>query len=177
MADLTGTLDTYQGRVEANGTWDTLDGMHLVSDLAGDFLGIEFQSLRIDYQDSSVEALGGKISWQDIFSWEGRFLFTDFDPSVVVAELQGQLTAELVSAGDVKDNGVVASFQILNLDGMLRDHNVSAVGNVFLTETEVHTDGLTIRSGEEAGLARIEKGLFSWAKEPNWTGKSTTGTF
>ncbi len=170
-ADLAGTVDTYQGRVEADGTWERLDGMHLVSDLAGDFLGIEFQSLRILYQDSSVETIGGKISWQDIFSWQGKFLFTNFDPSVVVEELQGQISAELLSAGDVRDNGVVASFEILSLDGMLHDHNISAVGNVFLTETEVHTDGLTIRSGEEAGLARIEEGLFSWAKEPNWSAK------
>ena len=170
-ADLTGTFETYQGRVEANGKWDTLDGLHLVSELAGDFLGIEFQALRIDYQDSSAEADGGKISWQDIFSWEGRFLFTNFDPAVVVAELPGQLTAELVSAGDVKDNGVVASFQILSLDGMVRDYTVSAVGNVFLTETGVHTDGLTIRSGDLAGLAKIENGFFSWAKEPSWSAK------
>jgi translocation and assembly module TamB len=169
--DLAGDFENYRGRVVADGTWETLQGMHLVSELAGDHLGIDFQSLRIDSQDSSAEAMGGKISWQDIFSWNGRFLFKNFDPSVIDTELQGQLTAELVSAGDVKEDGVVASFEILHLDGLLHDHNVSAVGNVFLTETEVYTDGLNIRSGEVAGQAYIEKGSFSWAEEPSWSAK------
>ncbi len=169
--DLTGSFADYRGHVVADGAWDTLKGMHLVSDIDGDFLGIDFHSLRIDKQESSAEAIGGKISWQDIFSWQGRFLFKNFDPSVIVEELQGKVTAELVSAGDVKDNGVIASFEIINLDGVLSDHKVSAFGNVFLNETDVRTDGLTIRSGEVTGLAYIENALFSWAKEPSWSGK------
>ncbi len=169
--DFTGTLDGYRGRVEADGAWDKLTGMRLASELAGDFAGIEFQSLRVLYQQSSVEAFGGKISWQDIFSWKGTFRLTKFDPSVIVEELPGQLTAELVSAGDVRESGVVASMQILNLDGVLRDHTISAAGNVFLTETEVRTDGLTLRSEEVAGLAHIESAHYSWANEPSWAAK------
>lgn len=175
--DLAGNFEKYRGRVQAEGAWDTLAGLHLVSDLAGDMLGIDFQSLRIDSQESSAEAEGGKISWQDIFSWEGRFLFKNFDPSVITEELQGRLTAELVSVGDVKANGVVASFEIFSLDGLLRDHKVSAIGNVFLTEADVHTTGLTIRSGDMAGVAHIENGLFSWAEEPSWTGKIRLDNF
>ncbi|GAB6192223.1 translocation/assembly module TamB domain-containing protein [Desulfocastanea catecholica] len=168
-AAFTGNFDNYRGHVQAEGRWDTLDGMHLVSDLAGDFLGIDFQSLRIDSSESSAEVSGGKISWADIFSWEGRFLFKGFDPSVISEELQGRLNAMLVSKGNVTEHGVVASFEIAELDGVLRDHQVAASGNVFLTETEVHTDGLTLRSGEVAGLASIENGLFSWADEPHWS--------
>ncbi len=169
--DLVGDFANYRGHVQAEGTWDTLEGMHLVSDITGDFLGIDFQSLHIDTKNSSAEAQNGKINWKDIFSWEGRFLFKNFDPSVINKELHGRLTSELVSVGDVKENGVVASFDVLSLNGVLRDHKVSAKGKVFLTETDVHTDGLTIRSGDVAGVAYIENGLFSWADEPHWTGK------
>lgn len=168
-ADFTGNFNKYRGKVEAEGSWDTLDGMHLVSDLTGDFLGIDFQSLRIDSTESSAEVAGGKISWADIFSWEGRFLFKGFDPSVISEELQGRLNAKLVSKGNVTEHGVVASFEIAALDGVLRDHQVAASGNVFLTETDVHTDGLTLRSGDVAGLAFIESGFFSWADEPHWS--------
>ncbi len=169
--DLAGDFANYRGHVQAEGTWDTLEGMHLVSDITGDFLGIDFPSLRIDTRESSAQAEGGKISWKDIFSWEGRFLFKNFDPSVITKELQGRLTSELVSVGDVKEHGVVASFDVLTLKGVLRDHNVSAKGKVFLSETDVHTDGLTLRSGDVAGVAHIENGLFSWADEPHWSGK------
>jgi translocation and assembly module TamB len=164
-----GNFDNYQGHVQAEGTWDALDGMHLVSDLSGDFLGIDFQSLRIDAKESSAEVGGGKISWADIFSWEGRFLFKGFDPSVITEKLQGRLNAELVSKGNVTEKGVIASFAITELDGILRDRKVAAIGNVFLTETDVHTDGLTLRSGEISGNAYIENGFFSWAGEPHWS--------
>jgi len=170
-ADLAGDFDSYRGHIEAKGSWDRLDEMHLVSDLAGDFLGIDFHSLRIDSKESSAEVEGGKIAWQDIFSWKGRFLLKNINPAIVYEEIQGQFTAELISQGDVKENGVVASFNILSMDGILRDHSVSVAGSVFLTETDVHTDGLTIRSGEVTGLAHIESGFFSWAAQPGWSGK------
>jgi translocation and assembly module TamB len=170
-ADLAGDFGNYRGHIEAKGSWERLDEMHLVSDLSGDFLSIIFQSLRIDSKGSSAEVEGGEIAWRDIFSWKGRFLFKNINPAIFYEELQGQLTAELVSEGDVKENGVVASFDILSMHGVLRDHNVSVVGTVFLTETDVYTDGLTIRSGEVTGLAHIENGLFSWAEHPSWSGK------
>ena len=169
--ELSGDFTAYRGHVEAGGAWDALTDMHLVSDIDGDGWGIDFRSLRIYGQDSSAEATGGKISWQDIFSWEGRFRFKNFDPSVITEELHGQLNAELISKGDVKEHGVVASFAISHLDGLLRDHKVSATGNVFLSETDVHTDGLTLRSGAVTGLAHIDNGSFSWAEQPSWSGK------
>ncbi len=168
-ADFTGNFDKYRGHVQAEGSWDAYVGMHLVSGLSGDFLGIDFQSLRIDTKESSAEAAGGKISWADIFSWEGRFLFKGFDPSVINEELQGRLNAKFFSKGNVTENGVVASFEIAELDGVLRDHQVAASGNVFLTESDVHTDGLTLRSGDVAGLASIENGFFAWTDEPHWS--------
>ncbi len=167
---LTGNFESYGGHVEAEGSWDTIEGMHLISDITGDFLGIDFQSLRITTNASSAEVEGGQISWQDIFSWKGRFQFKNFNPSVISEKLQGRLTAELESAGDVKEQGVVASFTIFSLNGKLRDHKISANGNVFVTESDVRTDGLIIRSGEVAGLAHIEKGFFSWAGNPSWSG-------
>lgn len=169
--DLSGDLASYRGHVEADGSWDALTDMHLVSDIDGDGWGIDFPSLRIFGQDRSAEALGGKISWRDIFSWEGRFLFNNFDPSVITDQLQGQLDAEFVSKGDVRENGVVASFAIARLKGLLREHQVSAVGNIVLNETEVQTDGLRLSSGEVSGLAHIDHAAFSWAEQPSWSAK------
>ncbi|MCP4342360.1 MAG: hypothetical protein GY799_26660 [Desulfobulbaceae bacterium] len=185
-ADFAGDLDNYRGRVTADGTWETFKGMHLTSSLTGDFLGIAFQSLLIDLQNSSLEVKDGKIDWKNIFSWDGQLLLKNFDPAVITEELQGRFSAELQSVGDVNDNGVVASFEILNFDGVVGDNKISASGDVFLTETEVKTDGLTIMtfmstgsigsigsigSGDIAGLAHIEHANFSWAEEPHWSGK------
>ncbi len=169
--EMSGDFAGYRGHVEADGAWDSLTDMHLVSDLAGDDWGIDFSSLRIYGQDRSAQATGGKISWRDIFSWEGRFLFKNFDPSVINGELQGRLDAEFVSKGDVKEKGVVASFTVARLEGLLREHKVSATGNVLLGETDVQTDGLIFRSGEVSGLAHIKEATFSWAKQPSWSAK------
>ncbi len=169
--ELSGDFAGYRGHVEADGAWDSLTNMHLVSAIDGDGWGIDFQSLRIYGQDRSAQAIGGKISWRDIFSWEGHFLFKNFDPAVITEELQGRLDAEFVSKGDVKENGVVASFAVAHLEGLLRDHQVSATGNVLLGETDVHTDGLILRSGEMRGLAHIEQAAFSWTKQPSWSAK------
>lgn len=169
-ADFTGDVNTYRGRVQSVGTWDALKDMHLVSELTGDLAGIDFQSLRIDREESFAEAEGGKISWEEIFAWEGRFVFNNFDPSVITKELHGRLNAEFVSIGDVKENGVVASFHILSMDGALREHKVSAAGDIFLRESDIGTDGLTFRSGDAKGVAHMKSGLFSWAGEPRWSG-------
>lgn len=175
--NLSGDFANYRGHVQADGEWDALKKMHLDSHINGNEWGIDFPSLRIYGKESSAEAIGGTISWRDIFSWEGRFLFKNFDPSIITEELQGRLNSELVSKGDVQENGVVASFAISRLDGILRDHKVSAAGNVFLGETDVHTDGLTLRSGEVAGLVHIENGLFSWADKPSWSAKVRMDSF
>ncbi len=168
--ELAGNFENYRGQVHAGGAWDALTGMHLVSNITGDFLGIDFRSLRIENEESSVQVEGGKISWQDIFSWEGRFLVKNFDPSVINGQLQGRLEADFVSVGDVKEHGVIASFDISSLNGILRDHKISAAGNVFLNETDVHTDALIIQSGDLTGRAYIKNGLFSWADAPLWSG-------
>ncbi|MGW8193379.1 MAG: hypothetical protein ACWGOX_03865, partial [Desulforhopalus sp.] len=140
----------------------------LVSQLSGDEGGIDFQSLRIDKGESVVEAEDGKINWRDIFGWEGRFLVQNFDPSVLSAQLPGKVSADLVSIGDVRENGVVASFAVAGLNGVLRGQNISASGDIFLNETEVHTDGLTIESDTVEGVANIDRAMFSWSEQPSW---------
>lgn len=169
--DLHGDFQNYRGLVEADGSWDKLVGMHLAADIDGNGLGIDFKSLRIDGADSSARADGAKISWRDIFAWQGRFHFDNVDPSVITEELQGRISTEFASVGDVQDLGVVATFDIFSLNGILHDHQVSAAGKVYLRETAVQTDGLTLRSGEVAGKAFVEHGLFSWAEEPYWSVK------
>ncbi len=167
--DLHGDFGNYRGLVEAEGSWDELTDLHLVSRLYGDGLGIDFQSLRIERGNSIAEVKQGKISWKDIFGWEGRFFFKDVDPSVITKSLQGELTTDFFSIGDVREQGVVASFEIFSLDTTLSDQPVSAKGNVFLTENDVHTDGLTFRSGDVEGTAHVERGILSWAEGLRWS--------
>ncbi|MGW8194089.1 MAG: hypothetical protein ACWGOX_07480, partial [Desulforhopalus sp.] len=57
--ELSGDLGHYRGQVKAEGSWDTLQGMRLVSQLSGDEGGIDFQSLRIDRGESVAEAENG----------------------------------------------------------------------------------------------------------------------
>lgn len=167
-ADFSGDIDTYRGTVEAEGAWEDMEGMALAANLSGDTEGIDFQSLRINHQESVVDVRGGKISWKNIFSWQGQLQVTDLDAAFITRELQGRLTADLITRGDVKENGLDASFDILQLDGVLHKHKVAAKGLVFLTESDVSTAGLALSSDEVGGVAHIEKGRFSWGKEPSW---------
>lgn len=176
--DLHGDFGSYLGEVRADVDWHTLQGMELVTDIVGSGWGIDFTSLNIKNKEGAARAEGGKISWRKVFSWEGHFWFENFDPRFFSEELQGKLNAELINNGDVTEEGnVIANFDIQRLNGLLRDHPIGAVGKVLLLETEVRSDGLTLSSGELAGVARVEEGMFSWGEEPGWAGEISFENF
>ncbi len=169
---LSGNTDGYRGLVQADGTWGELDHMQLQSSITAGLWGIDFAALRIDRGDGWVVAENAKINWKRLFDWEGLFHFKNFDPSAFFEWLPGKLNADLTSVGTVRnDLGVDVTFEIYRLDGTLREQPVSAAGKVALTENDVRTDGLVIRSGEVEGSARVEKGLFSWAEQLKWSGE------
>lgn len=177
-ADISGDTSGYRGRVEALGDYDNLLNLELVSDLdADDWMSIDFKSFRIDKDDASAVAENAKISWYSIFEWDGEFAFKNIDPSIFSDALQGTLSADLISKGDVKEVGVVASFLVSNIEGVLHDQAVNGQGNIFLDEYRVYTDGFTIHSGEFEGIALIQQASFSWEAEPSWSGDVRVSNF
>ncbi len=175
---LSGNTDGYGGLVQAVGTWDKIDKMQLKTNIRAGLLGIDFESLRIDHGDGWIVAENAKINWKRLFDWEGLFHVKNFDPSAFFDWLPGQLGGDLTSIGTVRDDlGVDIAFDVLRLEGRLRDQPLSAVGKVTITENDLRTDGLIIRSGEVAGSARIEKGMLSWAEKLSWSGEIRLDNF
>ena len=169
---LSGNTDGYHGLVQALGTWGKLDNLQLQSSITAGLWGIDFAALRIDRGDGWAVAENAKINWKRLFDWEGLFHFKNFDPSAFFAWLPGKLNADLTSVGTVRDDlGVDVAFEVFRLDGKLREQPISAVGKIALTENDVQTDGLIIRSGEVEGSARIEKGKLSWTEKLKWSGE------
>ncbi|MBU1564920.1 MAG: translocation/assembly module TamB domain-containing protein [Proteobacteria bacterium] len=169
---LSGNTDGYGGQVQAVGAWGTMDKLQLQTNITAGLLGIDFETLRIDHGDSWIVAEKAKINWKRLFDWEGLFHVRDFNPSAFFDWLPGRISGDLTSVGTVRDDlGVDIAFEIFRLDGELREQPISAVGNIAVTENDVRTDGLTIRSGEVEGSARIEKGMFSWADKLSWSGE------
>lgn len=166
--DMHGDIGHYRGFVKARGSWDAFQGIELAGQLDGDGRGIDFQSLRIEREDSLAVVKNGKINWRDIFGWEGRFSFKNIDLSDITGQLSGIISAELISSGEVTEKGVVAAFDIAELEGLLRDQRVSVHGQVSLGETAVYTNGLTVKSGDIQGVANIDRAMFSWAQHPSW---------
>lgn len=175
---LAGNTEGYHGQVQAMGTWGTMDKMHLQSSISAGLWGIDFDSLRIDRGDGWAVAENAKINWKRLFDWEGLFHFKNFDPSHFFDWLPGKLDADLTSVGTVRDDlGVDVTFDIFRLDGTLREQPVSAAGKIVLTENDVRTEGLVIRSGQVEGSASIEKGMLSWADKLSWSGEIRLDNF
>jgi len=170
-------MEGYRGSVQAEGDWDDLENIHLTSSLSGNWLGIDFQSLHIVKGDGRATAEKSSISWADIFSWNGHFIFENFNPAIITEELAGKIDAILDSQGKVVENGVEASFEIAKLECVLQEQHISAQGNVFLKEYEVYSDDLLVKSGDFSGNAFIHHGSLSWAESLSWAGDISFDNF
>lgn len=176
-ANFTGDFSGYSGTVKAKGEWEELTDLQLSSRLRGDWLGIDFDTLRIDRPGGYAEAREAKISWSEIFSWAGSFHFDNINPAIFADQLEGFVTADIKSRGDVVDDGVKASFDVVKLHGSLSEHPFTLSGNIFLSETELFTDGLTLEGGEFTGAATIGSAKLSWDDILNWTIDATFDQF
>jgi len=166
--DASGDLDGYHGNVLAEGNWDDLTDVHLTSTLTADWYGIEFQSLHLVSGEKSATAEHSSISWADTFSWDGHFIFKNVNPAVITEEIPGRINAELDSRGKVVGHGVEASFKIAKMEGELHQQHIAVRGDVFLTEYEVYSDGLSLGSGDFSGNLLLHHGSFSWAEPLRW---------
>jgi translocation and assembly module TamB len=175
---LSGNTDGYRGLVQAQGTWGKIDNMQLQSSILGGLMGIDFEALRIDRGDGWAVAENAKINWKHIFEWEGLFHFKNFDPSAFFDTLPGRIGTDFTSVGKVRDDlGVDVAFEIFRLDGHVREQPISVVGTIALTENDVRTNDLIVRSGEVEGSARIKKGMISWVEKISWSGEVLLDNF
>lgn len=179
-----GDTSGYRGRAQAIVDWGRQKAMHLDTTLTADWMGIVFDTLGITSGDAAAVADGSKISWRKIFDWQGHFRFNNVDPSVFSEKLQGRLNADFFNRGDVyeradipDDFSVDASFRIASLDGHLHGQPISAEGSLQLTENDIRSDGLTLRSGDVDGVAYLDKGLISWADQVSWSGALRLANF
>jgi translocation and assembly module TamB len=179
-----GDTSGYRGRARAVVDWGRQKAMHLDTTLTADWMGIVFDTLGITSGNAAAVADGSKISWRDIFDWQGHFRFKNFDPSVFSEKLQGRINADFFNRGDVSergdvedDFGVDVSFRIASLDGHLHGQPISAEGNLRLTENDIRSDGLTLHSGEVEGVAYLDKGMISWDDQVSWSGALRLANF
>ncbi len=172
LGKVSGDTDGYHGHATGKVDWGRQRDMHLKAQLTADWMGIFFDMLRIDSEEASAVAEGGRISWRKIFDWQGYFHFVNFNPSGITEELPGRVTADFSNRGDVRDDyGVDISFDIDSLAGELRGQPISASGNLQLTENDIRTDGLIVRSGQVEGVAHLDHAMISWADRVAWEGE------
>ena len=168
--EMSGDFGHYRGLVKANGFWGVADELHLVSDIDGDGLGIVFSSLRIDRKDSSAVATGGSISWEKLFSWVADLDVKDFDLDMFFPGFDGRMSSQFHSVGDVTEQGLVASFDLRNMDGHFAGYDWSATGSIGLTDEKVFTQDLRINSDSVGGLALVREAELSWLEALSWKG-------
>ncbi len=168
-ADLTGDFSSYQGNVTAVGRWQELTELELFTEIKGDGRGIDFGLLRINRPGGYAQSWEGKISWAEIFDWQGHFHFENFDLRKIDKRLQGMATADIVSIGKVVEGGVQSSFDIRSLKGVMHDHNFAVEGELVLDKTSVFTEKLLIQSDGIEGVAHMKNARFSWAALYEWS--------
>ncbi len=167
-AEMSGTLATYGGKVQAFGTWGVMDRLELSGELAGDGEGIVFPALRVDRGETRISTAGGLIHWREIFGWEGRFELSGFTLDPFLDGLPGPFAAEFSSRGDVLEEDLAATFAIERLRGRVADREVEASGLVSLNMQGVATDQLRLTAVGSTGAVTISRGHFSWQEKPSW---------
>lgn len=167
--DLYGDFGRYRGRVTADGAWQGLDQLHLVTDIDGDGYGIQFINQEVTRKEGIASGHNASINWRNIFGWEGDFEAENFDISTLDIGIDGLLNGKFSSTGEVLDDGVLVSFLIEDINGTLANQAVSMNGEVLLTEKGVQTENLVLHSGEYDGTATIHWATFDWTPELCWS--------
>jgi translocation and assembly module TamB len=166
---LSGSVEGYGGLVKADVDWGVADNLHLETNISASLLGIDFDTLSLTRGKAKLRADGASIDWKRLFDWRGRFLVEGFDPTMFFPWLPGSIDGEIENIGTVRDDlGVDASFTVRHLRGTLHDVPVAADGDLMLTENDISTRGINLRSGEVEGNVEVLAGKLSWADTLDW---------
>lgn len=126
---LTGGLEDWQLKIDARLTALGDPSTHLLGTLNGDTHQIWINQLALKGQTVGVLDLHGEIQYRPEWIGHVRVSLDQFDPSVVVPQLPGQVNADLSAEKHDSEHWTV---DVLNLGGVLRGQPLRGQGQLAL---------------------------------------------
>ncbi len=181
----------------ADGSYDDGLGYHLeVADFIGTIAGLNEDvlgglilegsesGLTIVSSDFSLGEghidLTGRLQWQEVLSWDARALVTSLSPGVVEPSLDGSVSAEIRTQGEMgpaagADGGAGAGLgyhlEVAHFVGTIAGLNENVLGGLILEGSE---SGLTIVSSDfSLGEGHIDlTGRLQWQEALSWEARA-----
>ena len=117
------------------------------------FDGLIVDSLRVSALDGEISAQG-QLNWLPALSWQADISASAINPARLSPDWPGSIDATLNSGGEVINNELVASANITQLQGRLRDYPVSLQGSAQWRKNGVDITRFDFASGDTRVNAR-----------------------
>ncbi len=117
------------------------------------FDGLIFDSLRLNALGGKVMAKG-HLNWLPALNWQADVTSSGINPARLLPEWPGKIDATLTGNGGMENGELIASANIKQLQGSLRDYPVSLQGNVQWRNNGIDITGLDFASGDTRVNAR-----------------------
>jgi len=116
---------------------------------AGNAGGVRFERLAVAALDGRLEATGA-LDWTSGLAIDLGIDGGGVNPGLLWPDWQGKLGLKTRLLAEVRDDGYRVRFTDMRLDGTLREHPVSALGDVTIHDGGVDSERLAVRSGANA---------------------------
>lgn len=142
-----GTLAEWTAELDGWMRWSEAPEARLELDAEGGADAARLRSGRIDLGTSGAAAVTGSLDWADGVNGAFRLQLEAFDPAVLVAELPGQVNADLgLNLDSIAP--LAGSVEIDRLDGRLRQVPLTGSGRVRLANESVGEASLRLALGD-----------------------------
>lgn len=144
--EISGGLNDYRIKLKAELSQQYLPKAQLVFNGKGSMDALAIEKLKIQSTTGTFE-LAGAISWQDGTVFDLTATGQEFNPSIILPDLPGNLTFATRLKGKLAGETVEADVNIGKLSGTLRGNPVSAQGKLYLAGEQLKVDALRVVSG------------------------------
>jgi len=164
-ATLKGTLDAFHvtmASVVAGQQVPTTD-IHLSAD--GNSEQLKDLQLKLKLLDGEV-SLNGDVAWTPAVSWSVSCEAQHINPGIHYPDWPGKIDLQLLTDGNIADDGVTTTVAIKTLTGNVRDLPISGTGNIHMRPGDIRIQDFRLASGNAVISA---SGTLSEQSDLKWT--------
>ena len=116
------------------------------------FDGLQIESLQLAWLDGDIDARG-QLLWAPALSWDSEIVISHVNPAGLMAEWPGDLSARLHTEGRIEGEQTIASANLSESSGSLRNYPFALQGQVHWQDNTLRIESADLRSGASRILA------------------------
>ncbi|MBE0586029.1 MAG: hypothetical protein IH612_19990, partial [Desulfofustis sp.] len=165
-----GSIADYRGHLETSLTYSDEPPIQVATDFSGDEQGIAVHAARIESRGNKAE-LSGRVSWLENLSWEASLSLHAFDLSVYKDFPQLILDADILSEGQLAQDGLRYQARTSTLEATLSAPRLSVSGALQLAGDLEHIKVSNSKVHVGDGMLTINVGL-DWSSGLAWEARA-----